>query len=586
VLILVIAAAGSGLGLRLVFYQIVDHAWLSAKAADIGSSTPAPALRGMIVDDAGNPLAVSDEVYAVYASPAQITQPQVEAGALSPLIGRSRAAVLAILRSGAAYPKLAPAVSQTVAQVIERLPFPGITLEAEPNRVYPEGVLASQTLGFVDSNGGQYGVEQAYNAFLSGQESASGLLRWAHSDGDGISVAGPIPQPAAGAGASLTVSLDTFVEDAVGRALRRFVRRSQASMGTVIVSNPKTGRIIAMANYPWFNPNDYAAAPASSWRNAAIFDTYEPGSTFKIVTMAAGLNTHLITPSTTIYDPGFITFPCDPFPIHNWDYPLANGTETMTQVLQHSANVGASYVANLLGARRFYPYVRAFGVGSLTGIDLAGEQSGWVPLPGAPHSNWSCGNLYDNSFGQALTVTPLQLLTAANAIADGGKLMKPEVVTQLHDGNITIYRRPHMMRRVVSRRTARTLTKMLTQSAVGPPGSYGEAACALVPGYEVAAKTGTANLVSPVTQNYMEGPGSTIASTLGYAPAFHPRFSVLAVIQKPRTPWPNAQWGSETAAPLVHDVFESLFLHYHEQPQTRNASRVLSSQKAFGGCQF
>ncbi|HEV3310163.1 MAG TPA: penicillin-binding protein 2, partial [Chloroflexota bacterium] len=387
-------------------------------------------------------------------------------------------------------------------------------------------------------------------------------------------------------GATLRLSIDTYMQDVVQRLIRRQVRRSGAASGTVIVSNPITGRIIAMANYPTFNPNDYQAKRPWVWNNGAIFNTYEPGSTFKVETMAAGLDAHVITPNTTIYDPGFANYPCDPFPIHNWNYPVSNGEETMTQVLQHSANVGASHVANWLGDQRFYSYVRKFGVGSLTGIDLAGEVSGWVPLPWIANSGWSCPNLYDNSFGQALTVTPLQLMDATDAVANGGWLMRPEVVREIQYRGVTVYRRPHRIHRVVSRRSAHTLTNMLVQSSMGPPGSYGEAACALVPGYEIAAKTGTANIVDPSTRRYRTGPGSTIASTIGYAPAHRPHFSVLAIIRKPRTPWPVDQWGSEVAAPVVHDIFQALFLRYHIPPIARNSARVQGSQAAFGGCQF
>jgi cell division protein FtsI (penicillin-binding protein 3) len=586
VLILVITAVGSALGLRLVFYQIVDQAWLSAKATDVSAAAPVVPLRGVIEDDAGNPLAVSDDVYAVYATPNQIIQPRKVAHVLAPLLGKPEPKLLALLTSASPYPGLASGVSQRTEQRLLGMYLPGITVEGVPNRVYPEGVLASQVLGFVDANGGQYGLEQEYDSLLSGQESPYALIRSARAEHDAVKIGTRGLDQPPDTGGTLRLSIDTYIQDVAGRELKSFVTRSGAASGTVIISNPKNGRIIAMVNYPWFNPNRYAASPATSWRNGAIFDTYEPGSTFKIVTMAAGLDEHLIRPSTAIYDPGYANYPCDPFQIHNWDYPLANGRETMTQVLQHSANVGAAYVANLLGVRRFYPYVRSFGVGSLTGIDLFGEQSGWVPLPGVPHTSWSCPNLYDNAFGQALTVTPLQLLTAANAIANGGWLMQPEVVSRIRYGDITVRRRPHRLHRVIRSKAAHTLTWMLTESALGPPGSYGEAACALVPGYQVAAKTGTANLVSPQTHAYMFGPGSTIASTLGYAPAFHPRFSVLVVIHKPRWPWPNAQWGSVTAAPLVHDLFEALFLHYHMPPRAHNASRVQGSQRAFGGCQF
>ncbi len=583
---IIVAAVAAALGFRLALYQVVDqHRLVALAMSERSTAGSIPPSRGLIYDDVGNPLAINDEVYDVYASPNQITQPVAEARALAPLLNTAATRILGLLQSRLVYPRLAKGISQNAADKIQHLGLLGISLQPSPNRVYPEGSLASQVLGFVDANGGQYGLEQQYNRILSGKASIGAVRRLVRAEGDVWrgTVAGSQPQGLQ-AGGTLHLSLDTYMQDVAEQDVRRFVRYHQAASGTVIISNPRTGRIVAMANYPWFNPNRFAASPARNWTNPAIFDTYEPGSTFKIVTMAAGLNEHVITPKTTIFDPGYAVYPC--ITVQNWNVGTSNGRETMTQVLQHSANVGAAYVANLLGARRFYPYVRAFGVGAPTGIDLAGEASGSVPLPGVPGSNWTCPNLYTNAYGQSVTVTPLQLLNAANAVANGGWLMRPEVVTRIDYAGTTVYRPPHRIRRVISWASARTLTRMLVQSALGPPGQYGEASCALVPGYQVAAKTGTANLVSPKgRQGYLLGPGSTIASTVGFAPAFRPRFSVLAVIRQPRYPWPDGQWGSEVAAPLVHDLLQSLFLRYHIPP-AGPPGRVLESQKAFGGCTF
>ena len=593
VTVAVIALVALALGFRLAFYQIADHAALSAKAANLTLAAPAQPMRGVVYDDAGNVLALSDVTYEIQADPQEITTPWQTAGRLARVLKQPRLRILRLLRSNSSNVILATKVPQTTATAVGNLNILGVALGPNPNRVYPEGSLAAHVLGFASPLKagvltGQYGVEQAYDPLLNGSATAGAFIRWARAQRFRTqTTAGPNASQVLDVGATLRLSIDTYMQDVVEQALKHQVKKVGASSGTAIVMEPKTGRIVALANYPWFNPN--APGRSKLWKlsDPAIDSTYEPGSTFKIITMAGGLNAHVITPATAIYDPGWMVYPqCSPSAIHNWNYPVSNGRETMTQVLQHSANVGASYVANLLGTHRFYHYVRRFGVGTPTGVDLAGEATGIVPLPGVAHSNWTCVNLYDNGFGQALTVTPLQLLTAVNAVANHGAMVRPSVVNSISYRGITAYRVPFKVRRVINPHTAHELSSMLVQSATGPPGEYGEAACALVPGYKVAAKTGTANLVDPRTGLYKKGPGSTIASTVGFAPAFHPRFSVLVIIRKPRYNWAVSQWGSETAAPIVHDIFASLFLHYHIAPTASNSARVLSSQKLFGGCSF
>jgi cell division protein FtsI/penicillin-binding protein 2 len=285
--------------------------------------------------------------------------------------------------------------------------------------------------------------------------------------------------------------------------------------------------------------------------NPITQDTYEPGSTMKVLTMAAGLDTGAITPETTLNDTG--VFQIGDTTIHNWS-GSGFGMENMTQVLQHSANVGASYVAEQLGTDRFYTYINRFHLGEPTGIDMPGESAGIVPRPG--DKNWSIVNLYTNSFGQALTMTPMQLMTAVAAVANHGVMMKPQILQQMvYDGRI-IDKPPKTIGRTISARTAHTLTDMLVHSAIG-----GEASEALIGGYNIAAKTGTAN-VAGTDGTYLEGVGSTIASVIGYAPAYHPRFLVLVKIDRPK----DQPWGSTVAAPVLHDVFQDLFMYYHIAP--------------------
>jgi cell division protein FtsI/penicillin-binding protein 2 len=265
--------------------------------------------------------------------------------------------------------------------------------------------------------------------------------------------------------------------------------------------------------------------------------------------MAAGLDSGVITPETSLYDNG--TFTVDGTAIHNWNRS-GFGEENMTQVLQHSANVGASFVAGRLGTDRFYTYLHRFHFGRPTGVDLPGESGGDLPLPG--DKTWTILNLYTNSFGQGLTMTPLQLVSAVQAVANHGVMMRPQIVRRIvYDGRI-ILRPPVSEGHVISARTSHTLTDMLLHSAID-----GEAQLALVKGYNIAAKTGTANIAAP-GGGYLSN--TTIASTIAYAPAFHPRLLILVKIDRPR----DTIWGSEAAAPVVHNLFQELFMYYHIPP--------------------
>jgi cell division protein FtsI/penicillin-binding protein 2 len=367
--------------------------------------------------------------------------------------------------------------------------------------------------------------------------------------GNDIRVGSGVDSPAH-RGADLHLSINSVVQGLVEDELEKAVKRHHADGGTIIVMNPRTGFILGMASLPSFDPNHYGQVKDPSvFVNPAIYDLYEPGSTFKIVTMAAGLDTHVITPESTLDDTGQFTIAG--VTLHNWNMS-GFGLENMTQVLQHSANVGAAWVSQRLGAALFYKYVKAFGLGRPTGIDLEPESPGILPLPG--DKTWTIVNQYTNAFGQGLAVTPMQLVRAVSAVANGGVMMKPQVVKRIiYDGRI-IDRPSVSQGRVISAQTAHTLTDMLVHSAIG-----GEASLGLVKGYNVAAKTGTANVAGPNGQ-YI--PGDTIASIVGYAPAFHPQFAILVKIDHPR----DTPWGSTAAAPVLKDLLQELFMYYRVPP--------------------
>ncbi len=551
-LLSVLMLAAAGLAARLAFWQVMEHGKLSAlQASEQISLSVQEGLRGQIFDDRGNTLATDVNQYRVLAAPWQVKDPRRTSTLLAPVVHEPADNLDRLLTTNKdRIPiELSPPVSVNQGQRIRNLALPGIMLDPRASRVYPRGTEAAQLLGFTnDENQGQAGLEQYYDHLLSGTAGLRSVLRDTAGNDVRIGTQSPIPSHN---GADLHLSLDNTVQGLVEDELSKAVKKHGAIGGSIIVMDPRTGYILGMASTPTFNPNHVGTAtdPHAVYVNPITQDTYEPGSTMKILTMAAGLDSGVITPETSFYDNG--TFTIDGTTIHNWNLS-GFGQENMTQVLQHSANVGASFVAGRLGTDRFYTYLHRFRFGQRTGIDLPGESAGDVPLPG--NKNWSIVNLYTNSFGQGLAMTPLQLTSAVQAVANGGVMMRPQIVRRIvYDGRI-INRPPVAEGRVISARTSHTLTDMLLHSAID-----GEAQLALVKGYNIAAKTGTANIPGP-GGGYL--PNTTIASTIGYAPAFHPRLLILVKIDRPR----DTIWGSEAAAPVLHNLFQELFMYYHIPP--------------------
>jgi cell division protein FtsI (penicillin-binding protein 3) len=532
---------------RLIFWQVMQHDWLAARTnAEHADLSAQQAIRGHIFDAQGNPLATDVTLNLVYAVPKQIKNPSQTAVLLAPVLGKNERTLQATLTGTSQYVQLAPQVDAQTSQKIQNLALPGIVLYPEIRRTYPEGPEAGKVLGFVtDSNHGAWGLEGYYDQLLSGTTGLRTVLR--DTAGNTIKIRSGPATPSHD-GADLTLSLDSTVQNIVETELQIAVKKHSADGGTIIVMDPHTGYILGMASTPSFDPNKYRSSSSSLFSNPATQWVYEPGSTFKIITMAAGLDTHVITPQTSFYDTG--SFTVANRVLHNWNLS-GFGQETMTQVLQHSANVGAAWVAQRLGPTAFYRYVKRFKLAQRTGIDLQGEAQGLIPLPG--NKNWTIVSTYTNAFGQGLAITPLQLVRAVATVANGGVMMQPQIVTRIvYDGQI-IEHGPVSQGRVISSTTAHTLTNMLVQSAIG-----GEASLGLVQGYNVAAKTGTANIA--VGGQYVQG--ATIASIVGYAPAFHPRFVVLVKIDHPR----DTPWGSVAAAPVLHDILQELFMYYHVPP--------------------
>ena len=558
-LLVVVGVVMLALAGRVAWWQLAQHATLAARAnAEHLRATQLPAGRGDILDANGAILAISVTRDTVIADPDVIRQNGAltqTAQALALALGlpaglvRSELAVsggYAVVRDTSGSPLLlSQAQSAAVNAAIAQGTAVGVALYPQVIREYPDGSLAAQTLGFVRASDGvgQYGVELSENGALAGR---SGVIYTAvDAQGNPIATA-PQRQTPAVPGSTVTLTLDANIQYWAEQGLAQAIQQTGAVGGTVLVMDPSTGAILAMANAPSFDPNSYGAAPLADLNNPAVSAVYDPGSTMKAVTMAAGVQNGRITPDTTFFDTG--STQVDGVTIWNFDHH-GHGEETMTQVLQYSANVGAIWVAQRVGATLYYRNLAAFGFGQPTGVDLPNESAGLLTRPSAP--GLAQLTLAENSFGESIGVTPLQMVSAWAALANGGLLMRPYVVASVTNANgATTRYSPQVIRRAVSRATAWTVTQMLVNSS-----RVSEAEMWRVNGYSVAAKTGTS---TPDPAD----PTITYASVLGYAPASHPRFVLLVKLDHPR----DSVFGGAAAGPLWRALAEQLFAYYRIPP--------------------
>jgi cell division protein FtsI/penicillin-binding protein 2 len=409
-------------------------------------------------------------------------------------------------------------------------------------RTYPEGILAANVLGFYnyfsrETAQGVYGVEESYNRLLTGKPES------VYMPNDPYLVeALPDILP----GASLVLTIDRDIQNMIENELANAIEWSGAEGGTIIVTNPENGEILGMASTPFFNPNEYweyeETFPGITPYNRAIGTTYEPGSVFKIITMAAALDSGVAEPSTTYNDASGVYWVANSWPIYNWDGG-AWGEQDMTGCMQHSLNVCLAHIAiDLLEEDLFYQYLQSFGFGRSTGIDLASEANYPLRLP--DNNQWVEIDLATNSFGQGIAVTPIQMVTAISSVANDGMMMTPHVVRSVIDRGQQYSVTPQVISSPISSETAQTLTQMLTVALEE------EASDALVEGYSIAGKTGTGEI--PTEFGYTSE--LTNASFVGWGPSDDPQFLVYVWLEKPTI----SKWGSVVAAPVFRDVVEKL----------------------------
>ncbi len=546
VLFALFAVATLLLSLRVGYWQTFGRSVLLEAATDqLRSEIALEAQRGVIRDRNGAVLATTVDLRSLYALPKRIPDHAEAAAKLAPILSTPAQTIRAALDSGAEWLYLKRRLPEPVARAVEALAIPGLGFEPEPKRLYPNDALAAHVLGFVNDDGiGQYGVEGAYDKVLRGVPGRLLVERDPKDRELALGLRTVVPPKN---GADLVLTIDLVVQTAAERELRRAIEREKAASGSIIVLDPRDGAILALASWPTFDPARVAAADPLSLQDRAVSWTYEPGSTMKAVTIAAGIDKHVVTPNTTYDDKGCAVI---------GGRRLCNaqgkvyGTTTVTQILERSANAGAVFVASKLGQDPLYAYLRAFGFGEATGIDLAAEATGAV----RPLAQWYPVDVGTIAFGQGIAVTPLQLAMAYAAIANGGMLYRPYVVAATRDADGEHRTAPAAIRTPIAADTADTLRTMLV-SAVDRGIAHG----ATLAGYSVGGKTGTAEIPSD-DGRYRDD--AYISSFVGFAPARDPRFVAVVVLERPQA----KLLGTVTAMDAFHDLAVEVLRNARVQP--------------------
>jgi cell division protein FtsI/penicillin-binding protein 2 len=559
-LVLAFLAMATAVFGRLIQVQIIQGKSLAAAAAaSHTTSISLHASRGVILDRDGRVLVSNVQVFDVFADPALVAASDREqvAGMLAPILQLSPAQIVRVLNQPNQFDYLVKGVSQDVNDKLQALGLSGIgTIPSEESIYEPSPVpgisFAANLLGFVNGSGvGQYGLEGYYNSLLSGVNGHESTLT--DVNGNAI-VLGEQQKIAAENGDNLELGLDSQIQYWAELALANGVNSSKSSSGTLMIMDTKTGAIDAWAQYPSYNANDYMPAPIADFRDLAVTQPYEPGSIMKVITFAGGLNHNAFTPSTVIDER---QQRIDGFLIHDWDR-RSHGKVTMQWVLDDSLNNGAIDATKMEGDNNFYNNLLAFGIGAPTGIDLAGE----VNDPLAPESSWNALKYAEASFGQGLVTTPVEMLAAVNAVANGGVWVQPHVVDAVvnpNTGKTTPF--VPVTRRVISASAASTLAHMMV-GVVNDTGAEGKRA--KIPGYsmEIAGKTGTAQVALPNGGGY--GP-NVVASFVGFMPATNPQFTMMVILNNPQVNAGN-RFGSILAAPIWKQVAEMMIDDWRIEP--------------------
>ena len=511
--------------------------------------------RGAIYDQHNAPLAVSIEMDSCYAETRNLESLPDAAAKLAPLLGFRVDELQQKLKASRNFVWLSRRMAPELAQKVRDLDLDGVGFVKESKRFYPNSEVAAHVIGFTGTDpGGLEGVEKKYDSTILGNTGF--LVTERDALGRDIDQKKGSEGKSGTKGNNVVLTLDKNVQYIAEKELAQAVQKNGAKGGIAIVMEPDTGRVLAMANYPTFNPNSYFKYEPGALRNRAISDSFEPGSTFKILLVATALEDHVIRPG-------------DSFNCENGSYSLSGrtihdthhyGTLTVPQILKYSSNIGAAKIGGRLGSERLYAGLTGFGIGEKSDIDLPGEASGML----RQQAKWYGIDLATISFGQGVTATALQIASAVSAVANGGNLMKPYLVDRVVDdeGGVLKQFAPQVRRRVISEQTAKTVAGMLE----GVVNEGGTGTSAAVDGYRVAGKTGTAQKVDPATHGYSAK--KRTASFVGFVPLDKPRLTILVVVDEPTT----SPYGGVVAAPAFSAIARQT-LCYLKVPADRSAMK-------------
>jgi cell division protein FtsI (penicillin-binding protein 3) len=559
-----VACAFLGILGRLTYLQVVKHDEYSRLAESQHAKTVAlRPKRGPIVDRGGQVLAESSNADSLFALPHRIDDRQRVAAALAAILGEPAGDIARRLDPAKRFVWVKRKLPPPVAQAVRDLGEPGLGFLQESLRLYPSRELAAHVVGFEGLDGkGLGGVEQVWDAHLAGAEGRALVER----DALGRDVSGaPLILKPSVPGQGLALTVDATLQYLAEKEIEAAWRRTHAKAAMAVMMDPRTGEILALAIRPTFNPNAVSSATDEQRRNRAVTDPFEPGSTFKVIMAAAALEEGVVRPTDRFYG-------------ENGKIKVANaviadwkpfGWLTFTEVLQNSSNVGSIKAGMQLGKERYYKYITGFGFGQVAGLGLPGESRGQL----RPPQQWSALSLATMSIGQEISVTAVQMVAAFAAIANGGRLMQPQIVRAVLDAQGREVRtfEPKVVRQVISPETARELTTILTAAVREGTGHN-----AAIPGYEVAGKTGTAQKMDPNTRRYSHAPG--VLSFVGFAPADDPRLAMIVLLDEPK----GEKWGSEAAAPIFAAIGREALRHMNVQPRGTTPVAIVRADAAGG----
>lgn len=536
---------------RLFYWQVVKAEELSILGqSQYGKVITLKSTRGEIQTSDGYPVVSNRTVYLVFANPKEIEGIGKTSDLLAPVLKLDTASISSVLARDKFWVTIQSNIDTKKKEEIKKLDLPGVGFEDQSARFYPEASMAAHVLGFVGKDDlgedkGYFGLEGFYDRLLRGKP---GLGIQIH-DAFGKPILAKMNESTTQKdGRTLITNIDRTIQYSVESHLKEGIEKYGASGGLAAVMDPKTGNVLAMASFPTFDPLKFYEWPAGLYKNPFITNVYEPGSTFKTLVMSAAIDADLVKPDTKCTS-------CDGpisiggYEIRTWNNKYHNDI-AMIDVIRHSDNTGMVYVAKKLGLDRMLSYLQKFGIGGTTGIDLQGEVA-----PGLrPRDEWYPIDLATAGFGQGISITPIELLNAFSAIANDGVRMEPHVVSKIQspDGE-TFSVAPKVLSKPISSKTAKVMTEILVNAV-----NKGEAQWARVKGHRIAGKTGTAQI--PIAGHY--DPHKTIASFIGFAPANHPKFAMLVIIDRPTT----SIYGADTAAPVFFNIARDILDYYQIPP--------------------